>query len=149
MSVESHHPDLETLFRYRDGVLPENEGSAVRAHLAACSACRGEMDRIARALTALPGDQTAPPVADLLASLSELQSAMAQAGASGDALIRRVASELIPYVGTTVAERILQLVTPDGENLLSTVESALRVFLGKAATARVVSRIVDRAIMRT
>jgi hypothetical protein len=108
-----------------------------------------EMDRIGNALTGAPGDQPAPPVTDLLASLSELQSAMAQPEASGDALKRRVASELIPYVGATAAERILQLVTPNGENLLSTVESALRVFLGNAATARVVSRIVDRAIMRT
>ena len=149
MTPDSEHPDLEDLFRCRENTLPENKRKAVEAHLAGCGRCRNEMDRIAFAFKGDPGDLPAPSVTDLLASLSVLQNSLAQRGAGGDALKRKVESELIPYVGAEAAERILQPVSPGGENLLSTLETVLRLFLGKDATARVVSRIVDRAIMRT
>ena len=148
MTPDSEHPDLEDLLRCRENTLPENKRKAVEDHLAGCGRCRNEMDRIAFAVKGAPSDLPAPPVTDLLASLSVLQNSLAQRGA-GDALKRKVESELIPYVGAEAAERILQPVSPGGENLLSTLETVLRLFLGKAATARVVSRIVDRAIMRT
>ena len=146
MAPESQHPELGDLLCYRENTLPEDERKAVETHLAACRQCRQEMERIA---SAIQGDEgPAPSVEDLLANLNRLRSSLEQPGVSGAALKQRVKSELIPYIGAEAADRILQPVSPGGENLLSTIESTLRLFLGKAATARVVSRIVDRAIVR-
>ncbi len=142
MKTEPEHPDLETLFSYREGSLPEARRPAVEAHLRECALCRLETERM-RKLADHPVEL--PPVEELLARLAEKQ--MAWTGASGPALKRKVASELAPYVGPEAAERILQLVADNGENLLSTVDSALRLFLGKAAASRLTSRIVDRAIL--
>ena len=48
----------EDLTALLDGALPEPRRAEVEAHLAACVACRGERDRIARTLAALA---TLPP----------------------------------------------------------------------------------------
>ena len=146
MTPQFEHPELEDLLRYREKTLSEDEQRAVQTHLGTCSQCGQEMERIAQAVQS--GNVPVPPVEELLANLSELRSSLEQPEATGNALKLKVKSELIPYVGAEAADRILQSVAPSGENLLSTIESTLRLFLGKAATARIVSRIVDRAIVR-
>jgi|SRR5579871_7009340 len=146
MTPQFEHPELEDLLRYREKTLPEDQQKAVRTHLGTCNQCRQEMERIVQAVHG--GNVMVPPVEDLLSNLSALRSSLEQPELTGNALKTRVKSELVPYVGVEAADRILQSVAPSGENLLSTIEPVLRLFLGKAATARIVSRIVDRAIVR-
>lgn len=142
MRNEPEHPDLETLFGYREGSLAEVERRSVEAHIRGCAACRLETERM-RHFPNHPVEP--PPVQDLLARLARKQRGWTEA--SGPALKRKVALELAPYVGLEAAEAILQEVADNGENLLSTVDAALRLFLGKAAASRLTSRIVDRAIL--
>jgi hypothetical protein len=146
MALRPDHPDIDDLLGYRNGSLSENDRNRVQAHLAECAACARELEQIA-------GSGTSPMptahISDLLSNLAQVQDRLTREGVSGESLKRRVLSELIPYVGTAPAERILEPVTPGGENLLSTIEPMLRLFLGRTASARLVDRIVDRAIMRT
>lgn len=146
MRSGSDHPDIEELFRYQEGRLMPQERLVVQAHLAVCDECSRDLERITT-----PGvsPAAAPPVSELLASLAQVQQKLDREGASGEPLKRRVQLELAPYLGEAAAERILLPVTASGENLLSTIEPVLRLFLGKSASTRVVNRIVDRAIVRT
>ena len=142
MKPNSDHPDFDSLFRYSEADLSELDWKDLEAHLRTCTRCQGILDALAGATPA------APPLSEFLTKLSQLQRELQREGSTAD-LTSRVASELIPYLGAAAAHRILQRVTPGGENLLPTIDSALRLFLGKAAADRVVSHIVDRAIMRT
>ena len=140
MPEPSEHPELESLFLYREGSLPEDQLQPVEDHLRVCKACRLIAQQVAA--------PEPPPVSELLARVSEHQAALAEEGGGPAGLKRRVVSELSPYVGPTAAKQILQTVPETGENLLPTLDSTLRLFLGKQAASRLVSRIVDRAIMR-
>jgi hypothetical protein len=59
----------------------------------------------------------------------------------------RVAAELAAYLGTDGATKALQPVT-DNQKLLPALESVLAIFLGCRAAARLIQRIIDRAIVR-
>ena len=143
MRADSEHPDFDALFHYSEGHLTEPDRKDLEAHLRTCVRCQGILDTLAVSASA------APPLSEFLTKLSELQRKLEIEGANSAALRSRVESELIPYIGAAAARRILQRVEPGGENLLATIDSALRLFLGNAATDRLVSHIVDRAIMRT
>jgi len=147
MTRDSEHPDFDSLCRYQDRGLPEPEWKEIETHLHTCTRCQGILDAVASATA--PANFPVPPVSEFMAKLAEVQRKLQKEGATGDALKRRVESELIPYVGAAAANRILQQVAASGENLLSTIDSVLRLFLGKAGADRLVSHIVDRAIMRT
>ena len=142
MRADSEHPDFDSLFHYSEGHLSEPERKSLEAHLRSCAPCQGVLDALALSAPA------APRLSDFLAKLSELQRKLQREGAAPEALRRRIESELLPYIGAEAASRILQGVAPGGENLLSTIDSALRLFLGKAASDRLVNHIVERAIMR-
>lgn len=67
--METQHPEVEQLSAYLDDELPEVELAALGRHLAACSQCTGELDRLRRAvqtLRALPA--AAPPRSFALAA---------------------------------------------------------------------------------
>ncbi len=142
MALQPEHPAPEDLVRYRNGNLDESTRQSVAAHLAGCARCSREAETLAAQADLTPG------VPEFLAQLGQVRRRLEQQGASGETLKRRVQSELIPYLGPAAADRILEPVAPGGENLLSTIEPILRLFLGRAASSRLVSRIVDRAIMR-
>jgi hypothetical protein len=140
MPDRSEHPELESLFLYREGRLPEDQRQSVEIHLLLCKACRE--------ITRQPAGPEPPPVSELRARLSEHQAVLADQGGGPAGLKRRVAAELTPYLGPAAALQILQAVPDSGENLLPTLDSMLRLFLGKQAACRLIGRIVDRAIMR-
>jgi len=145
MSKENH-PDFDSLFRYAEDTVPEDQRAAVEDHLQNCDACRVEVLRIRNANRA--SDVPAAPVSDLQARLAQWKSSVAQPD-SGEALKQRVEVELIPYVGVTAACQILNRVASTGEDLLGVLDSVLRPMLGKSAASLLISRIVDRAVMRT
>jgi hypothetical protein len=65
--------------------------------------------------------------------------------ASAGVLKLRMTSELIPYVGAVGARQILKSVSVSGEPELPAVESVLGMFLGKAAAAQLVDRMIESA----
>ncbi len=98
-----------------------------------------------------PGEEPDPQViADLMSKLRRWEHTHQRSeAASPEGLTRRVAKQLAPHMGTAATNVVLEPVTPDGDNLLSTIESTLRLFLGRAAASVLVSRIVDHSIVRT
>ena len=139
MEDRFQHPEIESLFLYRDGRLPEDRHQSVEDHLRLCKACRA----IAQPVI---GPEP-PPVSELLARISKHQNILAQEGGPSG-LKRRVVSELTPYVGPAAATQMLRAVPDTGENLLPSLYAVLRLFIGKPAASRLVSRIVEHAIMR-
>ena len=65
-----------------------------------------------------------------------------------EALKRRVAGSIEPYLGKAAANAMLQSVRADGRNLLSNVAPILTMFLGRRAAGNLVSYVVDTAIVR-
>jgi hypothetical protein len=67
---------------------------------------------------------------------------------TGPGLRRRVAHQITPYLGSAAAHRVLGGVSETGDNLLSTVEPVLALFLGVRAASRVVDRVVETVLVR-
>jgi hypothetical protein len=120
----------------------------VSRHLMACETCRLEFGRLSPAL-----DTAAPPipaddVGGLLCRLRAWESGESQPQRNSQALKRRVAGAIGPYVGKAAVDALLQPVREDGRNLLSNVAPLLTVFLGRRAAGPLVSYVVDTAIVR-
>jgi hypothetical protein len=60
----------------------------------------------------------------------------------------RVAATIAPYLGARAAAVILLPVSETGENLLTAIEPVLALFLGARAASRLVTSVVDGAIVR-
>src|SRR4051812_46610395 len=80
---------------------------------------------------------------ELLARVRGWESGASAAKRTGEALKRRVAGEIEPYIGKHAAHSILEPVADDGRNLLPSVSPLLTIFLGRRATEHLVSRVVD------
>ncbi|SRR5260370_42305458 len=65
-----------------------------------------------------------------------------------EALKRRVAGAIEPYLGKRAADTLLQPVRDDGRDLLSNVAPLLTMFLGRRAAGHLVSYVVETAIVR-
>lgn len=149
------HPDIESLVRYRDGDLSPDRGKAIDRHLRTCQACRLEYQRLAEAFTSA-SDCAATAnthnhdsrLASLLAGIQGWEAASASTGRSDGGVKRRVAGKVEKYLGTAATSKILQPVSDDGGNLLSTIEPVLALFLGRKAASRLVSHVVEAAIVR-
>lgn len=142
------HPDIETLVCHCYGELSPQMEKTVARHLLACETCRLEFRRLSAAL-----DTTAPPmpaddVGGLLSRLRTWESGESQPERNSEALKRRVAGSIEPYLGKAAAAALLQPVREDGRNLLSNVAPVLTTFLGRRAAGPLVSCVVDTAIMR-
>jgi len=149
------HPDIESLVRYRDGGLSPDRGKAIDKHLRTCQACRLEYQRLGDAFTsesnfAAPesGPDNDRRLAGLLAGIQDWEAAAANAGLRVEGIRRRVAGSVEKYLGTPATSKILQSVSGDGGNLLSTVEPVLAVFLGRKAASDLVSHVAEAAIVR-
>ena len=150
------HPDVETLVRYRGGELTRARRAEIAVHLRRCDACGLEYDRLRAALAGEPGTARegaslldAAMLAAVVVGIQGWESAAAANPAwSGDALKSRVAARIGPYLGARAAAGILQPVSETGEDLLSTIEPVLALFLGARAASRLVTSVVDAAIVR-
>jgi hypothetical protein len=71
-----------------------------------------------------------------------------ESGRTGEPVKRRVATEIAPYLGPLATHAVLQPVTDSSENLLSSMEPVLALFLGGRAASRLVSHVVDVALIR-
>jgi anti-sigma factor RsiW len=82
------HPYDRQLHDYADGTLPAREHDALRDHLAACDACRADIERIRRLraeLARLPRD--IPPPAHVLAAVRAATTGAAPAAAGARAAV--------------------------------------------------------------
>jgi hypothetical protein len=70
------------------------------------------------------------------------------ASAKGEPVKRRVAAEIEAYLGRQATERVLEPVPESGENMLSTIEPVLALFLGNRTASRLVSHVVTESIVR-
>jgi len=87
-------------------------------------------------------------LATLMADIVRWQAARSHPDRNGDAMRRRVASELAPFLGPEVADRVLRRVDASGEDLLSAIEPVLALFLGHQAASLLVSHVVDGALVK-
>jgi hypothetical protein len=140
------HPELDLLIRFIDGEGDLRECRGVRLHLANCQECRLEAAYLLRAVR--HSRTGAPRTAETLARIRRWESERWQDVRGGGAVKSRVASEISPFLGRDASGRILMRVSDQDEDLLCTIESVLTAFLGRAAAPRLVSHVVDRAIMR-
>jgi hypothetical protein len=86
--------------------------------------------------------------ADVLAGIQSWESAAAQSGPFHEGIKRRVSAKVKRYLGPGATDKLLQSVSGDGGDLLSTVEPVLALFLGRKAASSLVSHVVDAAIVR-
>jgi hypothetical protein len=117
-------------------------------HLAGCETCRLEVRRLSAALDTATPPIPADDVGELLSSLRKWESGESQPERHSEALKRRVAGAVEPYLGKAAAHALLQSVHEDGRNLLSNVAPVLTMFLGRRAAGNLVSCVVDAAIVR-
>lgn len=68
---------------------------------------------------------------------------------TGEPLKQRVAHEIAPYLGAQASRRIVTGVADSCEDLLSTVEPVLALFLGGRAAARLVDHLVEAVLVRS
>jgi hypothetical protein len=110
-------------------------------HVATCAACRLELERLSAADTGEPVD------ADLFDAM--LQEAAAWEAGHDRAWVRAaVTNGVRPYLGDRATERLSEGGPADGSGLVSALEPALALFLGKETACQLVSHILDRALVR-
>lgn len=119
------------------------------AHLDRCVGCRLEYHRLQYAVGA-PSEQALDLglLAQMKTAMRQFESSACETGRTSDPLKLKVASLIAPYLGGQATQSVLQPVTDGGENLLSSVEPVLALFLGRRAAARLVSSVVDQALVR-
>jgi hypothetical protein len=88
-------------------------------------------------------------LADILAGARNRNAARSRPDGCGEPLKVRVAREIGPFLGGRAARILLQLVSEDGKDLLSTIEPVLAHFLGDQAASDLVNHVVDAAIVGT
>jgi hypothetical protein len=137
------------MIAFREGGLAEVQAGSLQSHLDQCEGCRLEFHRLQSAL----GNQREPaPDRSLLArmqsAIQRWEDSASQTGRTGTAVKRRVATEIAPFLGPEATSSILKPVAEGGENLLSSIEPVLALFLGGRAAAHLVTHVVDAALIR-
>jgi|SRR5581483_3819213 len=145
MSFGIPHPDLARLIAHRDGELTGKQSALVAAHVEQCDECRLELHRLRRAM------ESPRELAPDLGLLAKMRSAVEQwenTAPPAHEVKQRVAMEIGPFLGRKATSSILQPVAENGENLLSGIEPVLALFLGGKAAGRLVSHVVDAAVIQ-
>lgn len=114
------------------------------SHLDRCTPCRREFERLRDAVEGRP---EAIPDGGLLTQMRTALHLWEEQSLEGAAK-GRVATRIAPFLGNAATDKILEPVPDTGENLLSTVEPVLALFLGNRAAAHLVNRVVDTALLR-
>ena len=140
------HPDLQELMGYHAGEWPPPRQSAIRAHLDNCPECHREACRLSSAL-AVSDPPDAGAFASILGTIRRVAAASEQPERTAE-VKSRVAQQMQPFLGARATETILHKVSAAGDNLLSSVEPVVALFLGERAASRLVGNVVDRAILR-
>jgi hypothetical protein len=86
-------------------------------------------------------------LAGALAGIRKWDAAASQSSGRGG-VRTRVARELEAYLGPAATRKILSKVSDDGNNLLSTIEPVLALFMGRQAASVFVSHVVDATLVR-
>ena len=115
------------------------------AHLPRCGKCRLEAARLQACAAAAQPRPCA--LGEILKKVRARERDLS--GARIRDIKSRVARELVPYLGSPAAERVLERVAGEGQDLLSRIESVLALFLGGRAAGELAGRIVDTAIVRS
>lgn len=88
-------------------------------------------------------EEAAPELAGILAGAHRWESTV-----SPDAVKRRVGTAVAPFLGGNATRDLMGTVSETGENLLSTLEPVIALFLGCRAASRMFDRVVDRSILK-
>src|SRR4051794_20291354 len=129
--MQFDHPDIEILISLQFGELSADRARGLKRHLAGCSACSLAFKRLQASVEGGEPDQTPPADAGTLFSkIRTWDSNRVRDGHHGEALKRRIASELAPYVGQNGADTLVSPVQDDGRDLLAAVAPLLVLFLG-------------------
>ena len=92
--------------------------------------------------------QKPPEYGALWAAMRHWEADRSQADPGGMVVKGRVATAIGPFLGREGARLLLQRVSGDNRNLLSTIEPVLADFLGTRASSELVNHVVDAAMMR-
>ena len=128
----------------RDGELTGQRNAVLVSHLDRCTPCRRAFERLRDSVEGRP---EAIPDGGLLTQMCAALHLWEEQSREGAAK-GRVATRIAPFLGSAATDKILQPVPDSGENLLSTVEPVLALFLGNRAAAHLVNRVVDTALLR-
>jgi hypothetical protein len=148
---------LDTLIRYLDGELSLKQRESIQSHMRGCNFCREGQSWFYEALTrsqegtehaAEPLRPDSGMLASILNGIHKWDAGRSDPGRWGDALKKRVAGAIGPFLGNSGTSKLLQPVAEDGRDLLSTIEPVLANFLGERAASQLVSHVVDAAIVR-
>lgn len=81
-------------------------------------------------------------------AMREFEASAAAAQKTGEGVKDRVAEEIAPFLGGTATASILETVSENGDRMLSRIEPVLALFLGGKAAGRLVTHVVDSALIR-
>jgi anti-sigma factor RsiW len=139
--IDLSHPEFASIVQHVEGGGDPAVRRALERHLSECEDCRREAARLKAAET---GGEADPALLEvMLAAAAEWDRTHDQA-----AVRRAVADGVRPYVGDRAADRLTQGSEGDAAKLLTELEPVLGLFLGRQAAARLVSHILDRALVR-
>ena len=143
------------MIRYWDGQLLPKRAKAVQSHLHDCGFCRTNYNRFYVALQEVRQEtaykQVPQPNPGILASIRQRIprfEANKNSPQRRQAMKRLVADQIGPFLGNKAAAALLELVSENCQNLLSTVEPVLADFLGSRAASDLVNRVLDASIVR-
>jgi hypothetical protein len=114
-----------------------------------CDECRLELHRLRYAVGCAPEPELDDSVlARLRDAMEAWERSQQQSSRNGSHVKLRVATEIAPFLGPQATNAILKTVTETDDNLLSTLEPVLGLFLGNRAASRLVGHVVDSALIR-
>ncbi len=120
------------------------------SHLNECDECRLEFHRLQYAAGTRREFEPDPGMLDRMrAAIHRWEQSTAEAERTAEAVKGRVRAEIAPFLGDPAATAVLKPVAPGADNLLNTIEPVLALFLGGKAAGRLVSHVVDSALLRT
>jgi hypothetical protein len=116
----------------------------VRAHLLTCEGCSREWRRVSNAAAPDGGAADRGLLAGILAGIESWESAPSRT----EDVKARVGSAIASFLGPHATDELLGAVSAQGDNLFSTLEPVVALFLGCRAASALVDHLVARSIPR-